>query len=130
MQLGIFAKTFGGAMAAEVLPQVKAAGFSVAQYNLACSGLPAMPDEVSAAVIAEIRQAVASSGVTLNALSATYNMIHPSTDERQKGHRRLAIVAEAAQQLGIPLITLCTGTRDAMDQWKHHPDNDYARSMA
>jgi sugar phosphate isomerase/epimerase len=123
MQLGIFAKTFDGKSPGVVLPQVKAAGFTVAQYNMACSGLASMPDEISDAVIADIKSATHSSGITLNALSATYNMIHPDVSEREKGHRRLAVIAEAAQALDVPLITLCTGTRDAADQWKHHPDN-------
>jgi sugar phosphate isomerase/epimerase len=113
MQLGIFAKTFDGKSPGIVLPQVKAAGFTVAQYNMACSGLASMPDEISGAVITDIKSAAQASGVTLNALSATYNMIHPDVSEREKGHRRLAVIAEAAQALGIPIITLCTGTRDA-----------------
>jgi sugar phosphate isomerase/epimerase len=124
MQIGIFAKTFDGKSAGAVLPQVKAAGFGIAQYNLACSGLASMPDAVSGAVIAEVREAAAATGVTLNALSATYNMIHPDVSVREKGHTRLAVVAKAAHDLGIPMITLCTGTRDAEDQWRHHPDND------
>jgi sugar phosphate isomerase/epimerase len=123
MQLGIFAKTFDGKTAGVVLPHVRNAGFTVAQYNLACSGLLSMPDAVPDAIITEVKQAVAATGLHLNALSATYNMIHPSTDERNIGHRRLAVLAQAAQQLGIPVITLCTGTRDPEDQWKHHPDN-------
>jgi sugar phosphate isomerase/epimerase len=123
MQLGIFAKTFDGKSPGVVLPQVKAAGFTVAQYNMACSGLAAMPDEIPTSVIADIKSAIRSSGVTLNALSATYNMIHPDVATREKGHHRLAVIAKAAQALDIPLITLCTGTRDAIDQWKHHPEN-------
>ncbi len=123
MQLGIFAKTFDGNSPAVVLPQVKAAGFDVAQYNFACSGLQAMPDAIADAELIALRQAVAASGVTLNALSATYNMIHPDTAERKKGEARLAVVAKAAHTLGIPMITLCTGSRDAKDQWRHHPDN-------
>jgi sugar phosphate isomerase/epimerase len=124
MQIGIFAKTFDGKSAGAVLPQVKATGFGVAQYNLACSGLASMPDAVSGAVIAEVREAAAATGVKLNALSATYNMIHPDVSVRETGHARLAVVAKAAHDLGIPMITLCTGTRDAEDQWRHHPDND------
>jgi sugar phosphate isomerase/epimerase len=123
MQLGIFAKTFDGKSPGVVLPQVKAAGFTVAQYNMASSGLASMPDEISAIVIADIKSATQSSGIALNALSATYNMIHPDVATRESGHRRLAVIAKAAQALDIPLITLCTGTRDAIDQWKHHPDN-------
>ncbi len=121
MQLGIFAKTFHGTSPGIVLPQVKAAGFAVAQYNMACSGLAAMPDEISTKTINEI--AASSKDVPLVALSATYNMIHPDMGEREKGRRRLRVIAQAAQTLGIPTITLCTGTRDAADQWKHHPDN-------
>jgi sugar phosphate isomerase/epimerase len=100
---------------------VKAAGFSLAQYNMACSGLAAMPDEISAKTIHEI--AASSKDVPLVALSATYNMIHPDVTTRENGHLRLAVIAKAAQALNIPLITLCTGSRDADDQWKHHPDN-------
>ncbi len=123
MQLGIFAKTFSGTSPGVVLSQVKTAGFEVAQYNLACSGLSSMPDAVDDDVIADLRHAAATTGVTLNALSATYNMIHPDVRSREIGHRRLAIVAKAAADMGIPMITLCTGTRDAKDQWTHHPDN-------
>ena len=123
MQIGIFAKTFAGSSPQAVLTQVKAAGFDVAQYNLACSGLSSMPDAIDDKVIKEIRGAVATSGVKLSALSATYNMIHPDVISREIGHRRLAIVAKAASDLSIPMITLCTGTRDPHDQWTNHPDN-------
>jgi sugar phosphate isomerase/epimerase len=123
MQFGIFAKTFAGVTAGEVLPQVKAAGFGVAQYNFACSGLSAMPDEVPVEVLAEMRRAVAASGVQLCAVSATYNMIHPDIVVREQGHQRLAVAMKAAKDCGIPVVTLCTGTRDADDQWRWHPEN-------
>jgi sugar phosphate isomerase/epimerase len=123
MQPGIFAKTFEGTAPLPVLQTVKAAGFLTAQYNMACSGLPSMPDEIAPHIIEAIRQATAETGVTLPALSATYNMIHPSTEEREKGHGRLKVMMAAARELNIPSVTLCTGTRDAKDQWHHHPDN-------
>lgn len=126
MQLGIFAKTFTGTSPSVVLRQVKAAGFDAAQYNMACSGLAAMPDAIDTDVIADIRTAVAETGVTLNALSATYNMAHPDATVRAQGHQRLEVIARAALELDIPLITLCTGSRDATDQWRHHPDNNSA----
>jgi sugar phosphate isomerase/epimerase len=74
-------------------------------------------------VVAEVRAAAAETGVALNALSATYNMIHPDLKQRDTGHARLAVVAKAAREIGIPMITLCTGTRHATDQWAHHADN-------
>ncbi len=137
MQVGIFAKTFPGTDAATVLNAVRAAGYGCTQFNMACVGLPAMPDAIPDAVVADIGAAGQDSGVALSALSATYNMIHPDRAVRDAGMRRLAVIARAARALRIPLVTLCTGTRDADDQWRHHPDNarpeawaDLAHEMA
>ena len=136
MQLGIFAKTFPGTDAAAVLPAVREAGYGCTQFNMACCGLPALPDAIPAATIDGIRAAAREAGVALAALSATYNMIHPDPAVRRDGLSRLAVLIEAARALAIPLVTLCTGTRDADDQWRHHPDNadpsawaDLAREM-
>jgi sugar phosphate isomerase/epimerase len=123
MQVGIFAKTFSGNNATDVLNAVRGAGYGCTQFNMACVGLPTMPDAIPATILAAIGEAGKDSGVVLSALSATYNMIHPDLSEREAGMRRLAVVADAARALQIPLVTLCTGTRDAQDQWRHHPDN-------
>jgi len=117
MQLGIFAKTFPGNDAATVLKAVRDAGYSCTQFNMACVGLPSMPDDIADAVIAAIAAAAGDSRVTLSALSATYNMIHPDRAVRDAGMHRLRVVAQAARALKIPLVTLCTGTRDPDDQW-------------
>ncbi|WEK49086.1 MAG: sugar phosphate isomerase/epimerase [Candidatus Kaistia colombiensis] len=130
MRLGIFAKTFSGNDPLTVLAAVKAAGYDAAQFNMACAGLPAMPDVIPADTIASIRDAVARTGVELVALSGTYNMIHPDIAVREAGMRRLGVMLDAARQLGIPLVTLCTGTRDPDDQWAHHPDNPTPEAWA
>lgn len=131
MQLGIFSKTFSGNGPADVLKQARAAGYECAQFNLTCAGLPAMPDEpVSEAHLSAIRDASASSGVALVALSGTYNMIHPDPAVRADGLKRLAVVIEAARALSIPLVTLCTGSRDPLDMWHHHPDNATPQAWA
>ncbi|MDX8467137.1 sugar phosphate isomerase/epimerase [Mesorhizobium sp. VK23B] len=136
MQLGVFAKTFPGSEPAGVLAAVRDAGFAVTQFNLACGGLPSMPDAVPDAAIDAIDAASKATGIGLVALSGTYNMAHPDSRVRDDGLRRLAVVIEAAARLSIPLVTLCTGTRNPDDQWAHHPDNadpsawaDMAREM-
>ncbi|RWD98247.1 sugar phosphate isomerase/epimerase [Mesorhizobium sp.] len=136
MQVGVFAKTFPGSEPAGVLAAVRDAGFAVTQFNLACAGLPSMPDDVPDAVIDAIDAAAKASGIGLVALSGTYNMAHPDSRVRDGGLRRLTVVIETAARLSIPLVTLCTGTRNAEDQWAHHPDNadpsawaDMAREM-
>ncbi|TPM29801.1 sugar phosphate isomerase/epimerase [Mesorhizobium sp. B2-3-5] len=123
MRLGIFAKTFSGTDPAAVLAAVRQAGYETTQFNLACTGLPSMPDAVLADAVAAIGSAARSSGVSLAALSGTYNMAHPDKSVRDDGLRRLAVVIETAATLGIPLVTLCTGSRNAADQWAFHPDN-------
>ena len=128
MRIGVFAKTFPGSDPAAVLAQSKAAGFEGVQYNMACSGLPSMPDAISPEITRAVAKAAAETGQQIMALSGTYNMIHPDVAERRMGERRLAIIAAASRQMGCPLVTLCTGTRDAEDQWRHHPENGSAKA--
>lgn len=126
MRLGIFAKTFAGTTPLSVLEQARQAGFAAVQYNLACSGLPAMPDAIPDAAARAVGQAAAASGIAIAAVSGTYNMIHPDPAVRAAGLRRLEVLAAACPAMGAALITLCTGTRDPDDQWRHHPDNSSA----
>jgi sugar phosphate isomerase/epimerase len=128
MRLGIFAKTFPGSDPAAVLAAASAAGYGAVQYNMACSGLAAMPDRLSAAEIAAVATASADTGVAIAAVSGTYNMIHPDPAVRAAGLQRLAILMAAASGMGTRMVTLCTGTRDPADQWKHHKDNTTAEA--
>lgn len=119
MRLGIFARTFAGTGPLSVLGAAKAAGFAAVQYNMACSGLAAMPDALSADQTA----AVAEASAAIAAASGTRNMIHPDPALRALGLRRLAVLLDAAAAMGTGMITLCTGTRDVEDQWHRHRDN-------
>ncbi len=123
MRLGIFAKTFAGSDPGVVLAASKAAGFAAVQYNMACSGLAAMPDALSAGDVAAVASASRASGVAIAAVSGTYNMIHPDPAVRAKGLARLEVLLRHAAAMGTGMVTLCTGTRDGEDQWRHHPDN-------
>jgi sugar phosphate isomerase/epimerase len=123
MQLGIFAKTFAAHGAAPVLNAVRNAGYQTAQFNLACVGLPSMPDEISGSIVSEIATASLSCGVSIAAISGTYNMAHPDPVIRADCLRRLAVIISNAKAMGTSLVTLCTGTRDVKDQWRFHKDN-------
>jgi sugar phosphate isomerase/epimerase len=124
MRLGIFAKTFAGDAPERVLDAVAAAGFSASQYNMACSGLPSMPDEISVGAASAVAAAAGAAGVEVVAVSGTYNMIHPDPAVRAAGLRRLEVLAARAHAMSTRLITVCTGTRDPDDQWRAHPGND------
>ena len=123
VKLGVFAKTFPAVGALSTLEAVRRAGFEAAQFNMTCLGLPSMPDMIAPADAASIATASAASGVAIAAVSGTYNMVHPDLAVRRKGLARLEILCAAAKAMGTDLITLCTGTRDAGDQWRWHPDN-------
>ena len=128
MRIGIFAKTFAAQGALPVLQAARAAGYDCAQFNMACVGLPSMPDAIDGRVAASIAKASAQSGVALAAISGTYNMIHPDVAERARGMRQLEVIIKFARSMGAPLVTLCTGTRDAADQWRYHRDNASAEA--
>jgi sugar phosphate isomerase/epimerase len=82
-----------------------------------------MPDRIAPELCDRIRQEVAARNLTMAAVSGTFNMIHPHLAERQRGLQRLAVLAAACERLGTSVITLCTGTRDPDDKWRHHPAN-------
>lgn len=128
MRLGIFAKTFPGSDPAGVLTAAAAAGFDGVQYNMACSGMASMPASIPAAAAAEVAEAARRAGQRLFAVSGTYNMAHPDPRVRADGLARLDVLAGACAALGTDLVTLCTGTRDAEDPWRRHPENDTAEA--
>ncbi|MGR9221215.1 sugar phosphate isomerase/epimerase family protein [Rhizobium leguminosarum] len=124
MQIGIFAKTFPGSTPLEVLKAARDAGYASVQYNMACSGLSSLPTEVSDEVANAVATASQQTGVNVSAISATYNMIHPDLATREAGRRSFEAIAAQAKLMGSQLLTVCTGSCDAQDQWRHHPDND------
>src|SRR5439155_11898990 len=71
-----------------------------------------------------IRREAQSRGLTLAAISGTFNLIDPDREKRRRGLNRLKTLAAACKRLGTSVITLCTGTRDPEDMWKRHPEND------
>lgn len=123
MRIGIFAKTFPGTDPATVLGASAAAGYAGVAYNMACSGLAAMPDEIGTGTTDAIVAAARSTGLEIMSLSATFNMAHPDPEVRATGLGRLDVLAGVAKSIGTNLLTLCTGTRDPDDQWRHHPEN-------
>jgi sugar phosphate isomerase/epimerase len=123
MQLGIFARTFLRPTLAAVLDAVQAHNLDQVQFNMSCAGLPSMPDTINPDLAISVRREMAVRGLTMAAVSGTFNMIHPNPRERQLGLERLAVLAASCQRLGTSIVTLCTGTRDPDDKWRYHPEN-------
>lgn len=124
MKIGIFARTFMRPTLAATLDAAAQHGIRDVQFNMACAGVPSMPDQIAPALAATIRRELAARGIRMAAVSGTFNMIHPDLGRRRAGMRRLRALAAACRDLGAEVITLSTGTRDPENMWRRHPDND------
>jgi sugar phosphate isomerase/epimerase len=121
--IGIFAKTFPRPTPEENLDAVRRHGLGVVQYNLACAGLPSLPERIEPRLAIRVGAAAMSRRIAIAAVSGTFNMIDPIRERRDAGMRRLGQLAGACAPLGTKIITLCTGTRDPDDMWRGHPAN-------
>lgn len=126
MDIGIFTSVFQRPSLDATLDAVLAHGLRSVQFNLECAHLPSMPDVLESAQVESIRQAFAQREMTMAAISGTFNIIHPDRQVVADGMRRLRVLAGACAQLGTEVITLSTGTRNAENMWRGHPDNGSA----
>ena len=121
---GIFAKTFAGTSPLEVLTAARDAGYETVQYNMVCSGLGSLPQVIPSGTAEAIRNASIETGVSIAAVSATYNMVHPNRQERERGRQSFTAIASAAARMGTRLLTVSSGSCHLRDQWTYHPAND------
>jgi sugar phosphate isomerase/epimerase len=124
MEMGIFAKTFSRKNVTEVCQAVQAHNINTVQFNMSCANLPTLPLKYESDTLQNLENAISKTGIKVAAVSGTFNMIHPNTDERELGLLGLGNLACACEYLGTKVITLCTGSRDADNMWKFHPENN------
>lgn len=129
MEIGIFSKTFERPTLAEKLDALAAHGLRAVQFNMDCAGVAEMPEQIDPALCKQIRQEFAQRGLTMAAVSGTYNMVDLDLEQRRRGLQRLRTLAAACHDMGTSVITLCTGTRDRTSMWRRHPDNDLPDAM-
>jgi sugar phosphate isomerase/epimerase len=126
--LGVFARTFPRPRADAVADAVAEAGFTTVQLNLSAVGLPTIPRgrEFDQLDLWRIGRAFTGRGLSVWGVSATFNLIDPDRPRRLDHIAAAASYIRRAGDLGTRFVTLCTGTRDAGDMWRRHPDNDSA----
>lgn len=123
MYPAIFARTYPLGPVNELLSAIGEDGYDGMQLNLSCLGLASLPDSVPAGELKAFAEAARKHGLAIAGLSGTYNMVHPDAAMRRAARARFANVVAAAPLLGAPIVTLCTGSRNADDMWAAHPDN-------
>jgi len=115
MKIGIFAKTFSRPSIEELFQAIASYEIYCVQFNMSCAGLETFPGNVSSDLVQRITDAAEQATVELAALSGTFNMAHPDPAVRRDGLLKFEILCEVAARLHIPVVTLCTGTRDPVN---------------
>lgn len=121
--IGVFARVFPVAPAAELAPTIAAFGFETLQLNLSAIGRPTLDTALDQSAAVAIRAAFNAHRLNVWGLSGTFNATHPDPVVRSAGIEGCLAVIRAAPAMGAAAVTLCTGTRDPLDMWRHHPDN-------
>lgn len=123
MQLGIMTHHLQRPDIDAVADAVAAFGLTSVQLNLDSAGLAEIPDTFDQAVATGIRAAFQRHGITIAAVSGTFNMIDPDRERLQEHIRRFPVLLAWCRALDCRIVTACTGTRDPASMWRHHPDN-------
>ncbi len=123
MQIGIMYETIVRDSLSETLDAVVGYGISCMQFGLRSVGLPDLPDQIETELCDHIHEEFAAHRVSMSAICGHFNMAHPDEKHRADGLRGLRALASNCKKLGTSVITLCTGTRDANNMWRAHPDN-------
>lgn len=123
MHLGIMAKTFPRPTFEATLDAIADRGLTHVQFNMSCTGLPTLPERMDENHCVWIARSFRERGLTMAAISGTFNLCDPEPIRLAENLRRLDLLAAACRWLDTRMITLCTGTRDPDDTWKWHPEN-------
>ena len=124
MYPAIFTRTYPITNAEDVLSTVAKDGYAGVQFNLLSAGLASLPENLPVGLTEEVGRSARSNGLLIAALSGTYNMAHPDRTVRLASRVGFANVMKAAHRMGASVVTLCTGSRNVSNMWKHHPDNE------
>ncbi len=128
MQIGALLGTFARPTFEARFDAAVACGMECVQFSMSCAGLAMIPEKIPSELLPRIRQDAKARGLAIASLEGTFNMSHPDAEHRRDGLRRLRVLAEACEPLGMSKIHLCTGTRSTRSMWQRHEDNDSAEA--
>jgi sugar phosphate isomerase/epimerase len=123
IEIGIFSRTFTRTTLEQVLDAVGAHGLSHVHFNLNSAGVANLPEEIGDHLCARIRRTFETRGFVMTSISGTFNAIHPDARQRELDTRRACRIIESCRSMGTSTVSLCTGSRDPLDMWRRHPDN-------
>ena len=138
MKTGVITTEFHPMKAEELFQRVQSLGFESVQLSFA-SVIEAdfisdshmeLPSGIPVKAVYKIKKAAYNNNISITACSGTFNMAHPDPHIHEEGVRRMDSLAAAARELGVKVISLCSGTRSVERLWSYHPDNGTGEAWA
>lgn len=123
MELGIFSRTYEYSDPHLSFGKMSGHGLHRCQLNLSNGGMPTLPEARDEKKLAGLKSALELHDIKCDGLSGTFNMIDPDRDAKERGIRQFQLQCELAGELGIPLVSLCTGSKNPKSKWEWHEDN-------
>ncbi|MGM0239824.1 sugar phosphate isomerase/epimerase family protein [Enterococcus sp. AZ103] len=123
MKFGIFSKVFLEYPFQEALERISASGFDTIQFNFANVGLSSLPKSIDNQVIEDIKKLCKKSGVEIALISGTFNTLELNKIKREENLKGFEQVVKACNKLGVPYVSISTGSFNQADFWSPHPDN-------
>ena len=123
MTLGIMTRHVPRDSIEAVAGAIAGLGLGAVQLSLESAGLASMPDRIDASVARRIAKAFGDVGVSVAAVSGTFNVIDPDRAALQANLARFSVMCDACGELGTSVVTTCTGTRNPESMWRAHPGN-------
>lgn len=138
MRIGVCTTDFGTIPAAELFSRIRGYGFEAVQFSFADvsesrfvpSGQIEIPERIDDSLVRLVAAEAERCHLPIGAVNGTFNAAHPDPAVRAEGIKRFEVLAAATAQLGCPIITLCSGTRNPDDLWGPHPLNGGASPWA
>ena len=121
--LGIMTRHIDRGSIEEVADDVAAHGLGTVQLSLESAGLEPMPPRIDAIDKRLISAAFRRAGVSIAAVSGTFNVIDPDREALRANLLRFAVICDACADIGTSVVTTCTGTRNPQSMWRAHPGN-------
>lgn len=118
--------------AEKLFAEIKNLGFETTQFSFSSvtesafdpTGQLEIPPVILPSTINSVMEASEKYSVPVGAINGTYNMAHPEEYIRSEGLRRIKLLIEAAHEMGVPYITLCSGSRCRKHLWTYSDEND------
>jgi sugar phosphate isomerase/epimerase len=128
-KVGAFARIWAGEPLDQIVSSMVEQGLTAAQWNFSALGQATISSTRNAEDHRRVRAAFEAQGVELWGLSASFNLIEPDLNERERLVRGACRMIEIAPALGVTAVTILTGSRSA-DGYSFDPRNREAGAWA